>query len=340
MKSTFVRQIAAGAALLVASLGSQAAFTGVYIFGDSLSDSGNNAALIGPNGAQVITGDSYIPSQPYALGAYTNATTWATTFTAGLGLASYGSPSLAGGGNYAYGGATTATDGSFGGLAPLPSATTQLTGAPIAPTFPGGYLYGRASVPSTALYVIAIGGNDVRDVATSAATTIALGGNPTAAIAAAAGAYAIGVGNMVDALQAKGATRIVVWDAPDLGLTPAARAAPPGFAGLSTSISASFNQALSQRMAGEAGVSIFDIFGITNQIVTNPGAYGLTNVTHACGAIAGCNPATSMFWDGIHPTSAGQALIASAMLTAVPEPSSMLMLATGIVGLVALRRRA
>ncbi len=335
MKSLSMRQITAGVALLAASLsGHAASFSSVYVFGDSLSDSGNNAALIGANGAQVITGDSYIPSQPYGLGAYTNANTWVTAFTAGLGLASYGTASLAGGGNYAYGGATAATDGSLLGYFP-PSATTQLTGAPVSPTFPGGYLYGKSSVPASALFVIAIGGNDVRDVATAVAT----GGSP-GIIATQAAAYATAVGNMVDALQAKGAARIVVWDTPDVGLTPAALSAPPGFAALSTNISQAFNAALVARMNGEAGVSIFDIAGITDNIVAHPADFGLANVTNACGAIAGCNPATSLFWDGIHPTSAGQALIASAMLSAVPEPSSTLMLAAGIVGLMAWRRRA
>jgi phospholipase/lecithinase/hemolysin len=335
MKSVSNRHIALGVALLVASLGSHAAgFTDLYVFGDSLSDSGNNAALVGANGAQVITGDSYIPSQPYAFGAYTNARTWVSAFSTGLGLGSYGAASLAGGGNYAYGGATAAIDGSVLGYIP-PSATTQLMGAPISPTFPGGYLYGKSSVPSSALFVIAIGGNDVRDTATA----VAMGGG-LGIIAGQAAAYATAVGNMVDALQAKGAQHIVVWDAPDLGLTPAALAAPAGFATLSTGISMAFNGALSARMAGEAGVTIFDIFGITNQIAANPGAYGLTDVTHACGAIAGCDPSTSMFWDGIHPTSAGHSIIASQMLAAVPEPSSTLMLAVGIVGLMAWRRRA
>jgi phospholipase/lecithinase/hemolysin len=339
MKSVPIRHIALGVALLVASLGSHAAgFTELYVFGDSLSDSGNNAALIGANGAQVITGDSYIPSQPYALGAYTNASTWVSAFSAGLGLGSYGAASLAGFGNYAYGGATAATDGSLLGYFP-PSATTQLLGAPVAPSlpggFPGGYLYGKSSVPSSALFVIAIGGNDVRDTATAVVS-----GGGQGIIAGQAAAYATAVGNMVDALQAKGAQHIVVWDAPDLGLTPAALAAPATFATLSTGISRAFNLALSARMAGEAGVTIFDIFGVTNQIVADPGAYGLTNVTHACGAIAGCDPSTSMFWDGIHPTSAGHAIIASQMLAAVPEPSSTLMLAVGIVGLMAWRRRA
>ena len=113
--------------------------------------------------------------------------------------------------------------------------------------------------------------------------------------------------------------------------------------GLATSISSAFNSALTTRLTGEAGVSIFDIFGTFNTIVASPAAYGLTNVVDACGGVVGCDPSKYLFWDGIHPTSAGQALIASAMLTAaiaaVPEPGSLLMMAAGVLMLVLARRR-
>ena len=55
---------------------------------------------------------------------------------------------------------------------------------------------------------------------------------------------------------------------------------------------------------------------------------------------AACDPSKYLFWDGIHPTSAGHALLAAGMLAVVPEPSSMLMLAVGICALLAWRRRA
>ena len=336
-----------GIALTAAAMSAQAAvvalpsFSALYVFGDSLSDSGNNAFIGGSDPGQFINNNTYVPTKPYAFNAYTNGLTWVNSFAAGLGLPTTAAmPSITLGGNYAYGGAKTVQDGTDVPSAPgfPPSAATQLMGT--GPSiYQVGYLTmtGMAPLPATALYVIAIGGNDVRDL------SVAVAMNPALAltISGAAAAYATAVGNMVDALQAKGAQRIVVWDAPDVGKTPAALAGGAAFSGLATSIASNFNSALTARMAGEAGVTVFDVFGITNTVIGNPAAFGLTNVTDACGALgAACDPSKYLFWDGIHPTSAGHDLLAAGMLAAVPEPSSMLMLAVGICALLAWRRRA
>lgn len=340
MQSTTFNRLLAGATLMLAAFfgGSAQAYSSLVVFGDSLSDSGNNALVVGADPGQVITGNTYVPLQPYGLNAYSNGQTWVHAFAAGLGLTAWAAPSLAGGGNYAYGGARTVLDGTDPTPVPPgfpPSATTQMTGTGPLP-YQFGYLAGLASVPADGLYVIAIGGNDVRDLTLS----VALGGTPATAILGLAAAYASAVGSLVDALQAKGAQRIIVWDAPNIGSTPAALSGGPLFAGLATSVASSFNAALSARLFGEAGVSIFDVFGVTDSIVTNPGAYGLANVTDACGAVVSCDPSTYLFWDGIHPTSAGHAVIASAMLAAaVPEPATGVLLACGGVLLLCLRRR-
>jgi len=322
-----IKQLLAGAALAVVAASSHAQFTSLYVFGDSLTDSGNNALAIGANGAQVITGNSYIPTQPYGGGTYSNAGVWVTPFAAGLGLAASSAPSLLGGGNYAYGGARTTLNGSVGGFPP--SAATQL----------GGYLGSTSGTASaSALYVIAIGGNDVRDTLSAVAASPA---NAATIIGTAAATFAASVGSMVDTLQAAGAQRIVVWDAPNVAAAPAVRAQGGTAIAVATSTVGAFNSALGARLTGEAGVSIFDIAGLFNTVVANPGAYGFSNVTDACGAISGCNPANYLFWDGIHPTSAAQQITANAMLAAVvPEPASVLMMALGLSSLLLLRRRA
>jgi phospholipase/lecithinase/hemolysin len=301
-----------------------AAFTSLTVFGDSLSDSGNNALVIGSNGGQVITGNTYIPTQPYAFGAYTNQQVWVNAFAAGLGLPAGSVPSLGGGGNYAYGGARTTVNGSVGGFPP--SATTQLA----------QFLATPGQLPATALFVIAIGGNDVRAAAEAAAADPA---NAATIVGTAAASFAQGVGSMVDSLQSRGAQNILVWGAPDVGRTPFAIAT--GTTAQASFISGAFNTALNNRLTGEAGVIRFDVAALVNAAATNPGAYGLTNVTQACGAITGCNPSQYLFWDAIHPTSAGHGAIANAMLAAVPEPATWASMALGLALVAgASRRRA
>ncbi len=299
-------------------------FTSLKIFGDSLSDGGNNSIAFGGAVGGVPTSNIYIPAgAPYASGAYSNGPVWVNAFASAQFLSA--TPSLAGGSNYAAGGARTNDAAVY-----PPSATAQVS----------SFLAGVTTLPSTGLYVIAIGGNDVRDTVAGLLTP----GSSTV-LATDAAAYALAVGNMVDALQAKGAQHIVVWDAPDVGKTPAALAL--GFSGLGSSVATAYNVALAARLAGEAGVIPFDVFGVVGDVVTNPGLYGLTNVVDACGVVTKtCNSSlsTALFYDGIHPTAAGHAILATAMLNtvaaAVPEPSTWLMLAAGVAVLVVRRRRA
>jgi outer membrane lipase/esterase len=327
MKFNAFKHLVLASSLAMASFVSVAAsaYDSLYVFGDSLSDSGNNRAVLGNGGAtQVITSNSYIPSLPYASGTYSNGPVWVNSFAASLGLASFAAPSLTGGGDYAFGGARASVGGAF-----PPSAKAQVD----------SFLTGKLSISAAGLYVVAIGGNDVR----AAADAIAGGAPAGATIAAAAAAYATEVGNIVDSLQAKGASRIVVWDAPNLGKTPAALAGGPVASGLGTSIAQSFNAALTLRLSGEPmSVTLFDIFGIFNNIAANPASFGLTNIADACGAVLGCNANEYLFWDGIHPTARGQVLIADAMLTsvgAIPEPATVFTLVAGLSLMLLVVRR-
>ena len=316
-------------------------YSGLYVFGDSLSDPGNNAVVFSstatpPTNVTLqsdITSNAFLPSFPYASSLqYSNADVWAYRFATLLGLPTQAAaPVLGGGTNYALGGARTGPLDPNGILDQFPaSLQTQVQ------TFVGSL--GASPAPADALYVVAGGGNNARD----AMNAIASGSDATTTIAATAAAYAADIGNIVDALQGKGARQVVVWNVGNIGRSPFATAGGAGFSSLGTQVAQAMNEALAGRMAGETDVIPYDSYGTENAIFADPATFGLTNVSDAFGAAfpVGGDPATYFFWDGIHPTSSGHRIIADSLYAAVvPEPSPVVLLVVGCVAAVGHRRR-
>src|SRR5262245_30421093 len=117
MKLRVFGVLLAGACIAASSV-ALADFSSVVIFGDSLSDTGNNAFVFDTLGAlgdlppsELRTlvptpGNTFIPTAPYATsvgGRYSNGPVWADDFASALGLSAL--PSNLGGTDYAYGGA-------------------------------------------------------------------------------------------------------------------------------------------------------------------------------------------------------------------------------------------
>lgn len=322
--------VAALAAATFASLPAQAGpFSGLFVFGDSLSDDGNNAVAAGLYApGQVVTGNTYVPSATYAPArTYSNGPVWANYFASMLGLPL--APSVLGGTDFAFGGATTGTPGAGPGGFPF-SLLAQV----------GSYLGAPGSVASPdALYVIAGGGNNARAALDAIGAAPA---NASALIATAAAGFASDVGTMVDALQAAGAQHILVWNTPNVGLAPAVAAAGASAVATGTFLAGAMNAALAGRLAGEVGVTTFDLFGFGSSIAANPAAFGFTDVANACGAVAGADCSRYAYWDGIHPTTAAHAALASAVYAVavpVPEPETWALMLAGLAALGGAARR-
>lgn len=332
MRVSSIQQFFGAGAIALAALASlpaQAAYGGLVIFGDSLSDSGNNSKLLAPGTTPdaAITSNffiptyTYAPASPYPFGVYSNAPVWATYFAASLGLSA--TPSLVPGGtNFAFGGAQV----TYESPTTTPSLTTQVN----------MFLGGTGGVaPSSFLYVVAGGGNDAR----AALQAIGGGADIFATIGATSYQYATGVGNIVDTLQAAGAQNIVVWNTPNLGTAPAVLGQGAVTAGLASSLATAMNGALDARLSSEVGVTTFDLYGSVADVIADPAAYGLSNVTDAC--IQGlCDRSKYLFWDGIHPSARGHEILAANLYAqVVPEPETYLLFALGLAALAWRGRR-
>lgn len=280
----------------------------IVVFGTSLSDTGNAFALT----RQASTPPDYsldvllVPGAPYARGGhhFSNGATWIEQFARSRGPAGSVRPAFQSANlqatNFAVGGARAYEDGVNFNLTAQVSAFLQQVG-------------GVAS--SDALYVIEMGGNDTRD----ALVAFASGADGGAIISAALSSIAANIG----ALYAAGARNFLVWNVPNIGLTPAVRMLDlisPGTAQFATLLTQVFNANLATllgQLSALPGIHIaqFDAFQLITDIVANPGGFGMTNVTEACVTPDAppftCQAADEfLFWDGIHPTTAAHAIIA------------------------------
>jgi outer membrane lipase/esterase len=282
----------------------KAPFERIVVFGTSLSDPGNAFALLGTNNTPPDWSvDMFlIPDRPYAKGGHhlSNGATWIEQFARPLGLASSVRPALRGGGtNYAFSGARAQdTAGPYD----LPEQVTAFLS-----DFGG-------SVSAGALYVVEIGGNDLRD-----ALVAGLSGGPPAAQAVIQAALESVSDNLVQ-LYIAGARDFLIWNAPDIGLTPAINGNPlaAGFANqLAQGFNAGLDSLLSQLALALPGIRFnrLDVYAKLNTIVANPPLFGLSNVTAACitpnQPPFACKKADEyLFWDGIHPTKTAHGILA------------------------------
>jgi phospholipase/lecithinase/hemolysin len=200
-------------------------------------------------------------------------------------------PALAGGTDYAFGGAFATAPQSIPGGGTIPSVPEQV----------GLYLsqHGGKADPN-ALYILEGGGNDILD-ATSGSPQV-LGFRIATALA-----------ESELLLRRAGAKHFVIPDLFDVGLLPA---------GASNAVfdheaTVAANQYLNGLLALEQlleGVRILrlDVFSLLNSVESDPTHYGFTDITDPCLTTAVCaDPDHTLFWDTHHPTVFGHDLFAT-----------------------------
>ena len=321
-KSPMFVAVAAALALTVPALSASgpAPYSGIVVFGTSLSDSGNAFALRGAASTPPDYGLNpfLIPSAPYARGGhhFTNGATWIEQFARSLRLAgsvrpAYGSDSP-NATNYAVGGARACDGPSDNAVNLADQVDAFLSDA-------------NGTAPSDALYVIEMGGNDLRDAIVAALTVLQGGGSFNQAVQAALPIMQCAqqaIRSQVLRLSQAGATNFLVWTVPDPGLTPAIRSLGPSAMAVAAFLTSTFNnQMLLPTIAGIEGsvpgidIDILDAFALLHQMNATPANFGLTDTTTACVTPNDepyfCQAADEyLFWDGIHPTRAAHAVVA------------------------------
>lgn len=326
---------------LLLSAHASAQFTQFISVGDSLSDTGNTF--------DVSLG--FQPASPNNMGRFSNGLIWNELLANELGLIPP-TPSRDGGDNYAYGGALSSLDVQiviipFLFVITLPSATSQIF------DFLGDV--GNVVDPN-ALYTFSIGGNDIIGAGE------ALSANPTGAQLAAAeqemmniaGSLEVALQQWLDDFDGPGEGRIVILNAPNVGITP--RAIADGKETVFEALSIAYNDGLSDVVdsLNDPRLLLVDFFELTNMAVANPSQFGLSNVTARCWSESAntiCpNPDEYLFWDDIHPTAMGHTLLMIEVLDRlfpeeemnVPIPivyiGGLLVLLMGVVRLSGRRR--
>jgi outer membrane lipase/esterase len=302
-----------------------AGYSKLYVFGDSLVDSGN---------AQIAAPFYGLPDPApagfgYVGGRFSNGGNFADY----LSFSMFGTPAapfLAGGTNFGVGGATARSN-------------------PILPAIPPGFRQELDFFDSTlqpisydSLVLVTFGGNDVRQ---------SIGSPEPYDFSLALDGLEAGLRDLVDA----GAQHIMVTGLPDIGLLPSTRIMGQAEMDVATLRALTLNlgfQAIVAEVGAEKGIDLryFDLFGLDHALRANPSAFGFSGALDSVNSCQSGGPAAViggcvdyLYFDAIHPTTQVHAVIAAAIgsqLGPVPEPATWLMMIGGFaLAGAAMRRR-
>lgn len=288
-----------GLLFIPAMANAESAPSSVVVFGDSLSDTGNFAALFG----------GLFPPPPYFEGRFSNGPLWVERFSDRLG-------------------ATITANNAFAGDDSTDLVNTRLP----------NFLQTQPIADPDALHVVFIGGNDLSDnaigvtsvpsIRTAVADRIAQNVRQTITQLESAGATQFLLMNLSDI----GAT-------PEADFISASSGNPDIPAGLRlASIETNQRlaaEAAVLRDAFDIDIFEFDTFALFETLLSQPDAFGLTNtennVLQPDITLIG-DPDEFLFWDNLHPTARAHEILGDAVYAAfIPAPSTAALITLGLM---------
>ncbi len=260
-------------------------YSEIYVFGDSLSDTGRFYEATG------------LPPAPYYKGRLSNSKLWAEMLAEHLNL-TYNPQT-----NFAWAGATTGTANIWDERAPhatLSGLQQQID----------TYIEDSTSANPNGLYIIWAGSNDFLGDTNSPEETI------TTAMT--------NLVTAVTKLRNHGAQQIMVANMPDLGKTPRGLDSGMSavLTGLTIAFNQALAEAL--QPFGVIQVDMPMALGILVDPETVAPTFANLNVSEACfnqNRLSICEmPSNHFYWDDMHPTYVGHQIIALIFYSAVGEP--------------------
>ncbi len=288
----------------------------IVVFGDSLVDAGNIYLATGGTAPSNVYNN---PSRGYFPGRFTNGPDYTDLLSQRL-FGHYAVPSLAGGSNYAFGGATYVANGD-----PVPDLAAQVA------VYSAGH-----TIDPNALYIINLGGNDV--------FTLENPSFPAALVPAYEAALLNVLTATVQGLDAAGASHILVTGIPNNDAT-----------GMALDMLVQARLDTIQPGLTNATLERFGYINFFQRLAADPARYGVAPFTHLPSdgcfdhltppATADCSGYFSV--DGIHPIAPIQAAIFREVahitgIGSVPEPASWALMVAGfgLIGTATRRRGA
>ncbi|CAN7414118.1 SGNH/GDSL hydrolase family protein [Phenylobacterium sp. LjRoot219] len=310
------------------------AFTGVYTFGDSLLDPGNDlraAEQLGRFPFASVPDGAPTADRGYFGGRFSNGYNYGDlisnkalglaqkpTFPYGVAESQLGFPTPIGnrpeGNNlsFAYGGARV-----IQGPDPAPALEAQVR------------IYETYTADPNALYVVGVGANDILALVPTGGAAVT-GAEAEARIAAIAAELV----QEVARLFALGARHVVVADVPNVGAVPAYLGGQDEAArrSLAAEYAHKVDDLVEAQLAGlsrPVGSTLlqFHFDAYTDAVTANPAQYAFANVVQALTAQGGALDPTGrgfLFFDKLHPTAQTHAQIASEILDALANPGGPL----------------